>query len=298
MGGKISPRGLPILSGYPNIGLGILVFAYIRGDTFMADAARIMQETIEKAAPLFGKREYAGVVSSAGTKLIQAIAKDDKAVLKKNKLGAPPKLTKSIEKEILRRIENGETLNSITESLELNIATIYYWIDKDENFSKCYNRSKSLMAKTLVEKLVDETSTLSNDQALAARVRADVIKWLAARYAPAEFGEVKRLELKGEVTHTHIHELPDHQKRKIAEAWLMSQADDTPGITAETTGPDLEGVAVREICEEAQGIIPKHKRSASDLPALPAPAGDKRKRGRPRKHIDLDHPIDRQDDPG
>ena len=154
------------------------------------------------------------------------------------------------------------------------------------------------MAKTLVEKLVDETSTLTNDQALAARVRADVIKWLAARYAPAEFGEVKRLELKGEVTHTHIHELPDHQKRKIAEAWLMSHAEDTPGITAETTGPDLEGVAVREICEEAQCIIPKRKRSASGLSALPAPAGDKRKRGRPRKHIDLDHPIDRQDDPG
>jgi hypothetical protein len=138
----------------------------------------------------------------------------------------------------------------------------------------------------MVDKLVTETETLVSENALAARVKSDVVKWVAGRFNPEEFSDLKRIELKGEVNHKHTHELAIEQKRRIAESWLISQEQDAPlpVITAETTGPDLpalEGVAVREICEGEQGERPKRKRSAP--PAKTGKATDKRKPGRPRK---------------
>jgi hypothetical protein len=257
----------------------------------MDAAGQVIQDAIEKAGPLVGKRQYAGVISAAGTKLAKAVAQQNIGIISamKKKIGAPTRLTKKLAEDILRRVEHAETLGSIAKALDLDLATIYKWLDTEKTFAEGYNRSKSLMAKTLVEKLVDETATLQNDQALAARVRADVVKWVAARYSPQEFGDTKRIELKGEISHTHVHQLEEHQKRKIAEAWLASQSLDTPGIVAETTGPDIESGAVREICTDDQGVHPERKRT-SKPPALPKPV----KRGRKPK-VDLDKPIDSVD---
>lgn len=201
--------------------------------------------------------------------------------------GRPSLYTKKIGDEIIKRISNGETLSVIAKDLGFYQDSVYDWMNKDKDFSDRYSKAKEKQAASLINELIDETKELNNDRALAMRVRSDLLKWYAARVAPAEFGEVKRIELKGEVTHKHIHELADHQKRKIAEAWLMSQAEDSQGITSETTGPNLpalESVAVREIQEGEQGIVPKRKRTA---PALVGPKG-KAKGKKPKPDLEAD----------
>lgn len=268
--------------------MGILGFAYIGG--LEVDAAEaVIQKTVEAVAanPKLSSSQYKGMVSKAGVDLKNAVAKQ---LTMQKKKGRPERYTKQIGDIIIKRISNGETLKSICQDMKIEFGAIMEWCDRHEEFGKGYRRARESMAVHLVEGMVENVAVLENDRALAARVQADVVRWVAQRFAPAQFSDSKRIELKGEITHTHIHDLPDHQKRKIAEAWLMSQqTDDSPGITSETTGPDLEAVAVREICEDEQGIVPKRKRTA---PALPGPKGEKGKRGRPRKQVDLDQDLD------
>jgi hypothetical protein len=169
------------------------------------------------------------------------------------------------------------------------------WMQDHESYAKAYSDARKVMAVNLVDELINKTAELKSEDALAARVRSDVVKWVASKFNPEAFSDLKRIELKGEVNHKHTHELAIEQKRRIAESWLISQEQDSalPAITAETTGPDLpalEGVAVHEICEGEQGEQVKRKRSAQ--PGKPA----KRKPGRPRK-LGIDDPIDRDDKP-
>jgi hypothetical protein len=181
--------------------------------------------------------------------------------------GQPTKFNPAVAAQILSRISNGETLPKIVESLSIPIQNIYNWMDKNPAFLESYQRSREQQAKTLVDRMLDETADLKNDQALAARVRSDVIKWVAARYAPSQFSDSKRIELKGEVRHLHTHELAPEQKRRIAESWLISQQEkDFPGIEVTTTGPDREpGVIVQE---EEPKELPRRKKPVVKKPAL------------------------------
>lgn len=257
----------------------------------METVAQVLQETIEKARPVMGKKGYTGVVSRANRAVVQAISQQIMAVQKTPK----KRFTKQTGEEICKRMERGKTLATIAQELDIDISTIYYWLDDDSTgLSEAYKRSKKLMTRTLVDKLVAETESLKSEDALAARVRSDVVKWVASRLNPEEFSDIKRIELKGEINHKHTHELAPEQKRRIAESWLISQEQDVslPAITAETSGPDLpalEGVAVHEICETEQGERPKRKRSEQSSKAT----ASGKQRGRPRKvKLGVDDRVD------
>lgn len=254
----------------------------------MQTVAEVLQETIEKARPVMGKGAYRGVVSSANSAIMKALSKQHTKMIKQYKKAVP--YNKKIGEEICKRMESGKPLIKIAEEMDLDVSTIYHWIDDESTgLGETYNRSKKLMTRSMVDKLVIETDTLKSEDALAARVKSDVVKWVASRLNPEEFSDTRRIELKGEVNHRHTHELAPEQKRRIAESWLVSQEQDLalPTITAETTGPDLpalEGVAVHEICEGEQGERVKRKRSAQPVKV------SKRKPGRPRK-ITIDDPV-------
>lgn len=253
----------------------------------MQTVAEVIQETIEKARPVMGKGAYRGVVSSANSAIMKAISKQTMKTIQQSKKRV--RYDKKIGEEICKGMESGKTLTAIAHEVGIEISTIYSWIDDESTgLKETYNRSKKLMTRSMVDKLVIETETLKSEDALAARVKSDVVKWVAARLNPEEFSDLKRIELKGEVNHKHTHELLPEQKRRIAESWLVSQDQNEtlPPITAETTGPDLpalEGVAVQEICEGEQGERPKRKRSTQPVKA------SKRKPGRPRKITIDDH---------
>ncbi len=191
-------------------------------------------------------------------------AKARKTVIQKQpkKTGRPTAFNPKVADQILSRIANGETLTKIAETLNIPIQNFYNWMDNNQGFLERYHRSREQQARTLVDKLIEETEGLENDRALAVRVRADVIRWVAQRYNPQQFSDSKRIELSGEVNHTHIHQLAPAQRRRIAEAWLMSQTDDdTPGITSETTGPALPAMALEAVGDRDNGVLPTRRKA-------------------------------------
>lgn len=217
------------------------------------------------------RKQSRGAAAIAGKKINAAM------LLKpKKRIGRPSGYTEKIANELCKRISEGETITAICKAMGFSTESVYRWADKYPDFRERYDRARKDQATSLISQLVDEfQANLTNENALAARTKSDLFRWIAARANPGSFGDTKRIELSGEVNHKHTHELSPAQKRRIAESWLISQ-EDSPGITAQTTGPaqggptpsSLESVAVREICEGEQGERPKRKRAVQPTPAI------------------------------
>lgn len=182
----------------------------------------------------------------------------------KKSVGAPVKYSEKLADEICRRLMNGETLSKICDSLKITQAAFYSWLPERPKLVEKYNASKKLQASSLLNQLIDEVSTLQNDQALAARVRSDLIKWYASKVSPSEYGDVKRLELSGEIKHRHVHDLAPEQRRRIAESWLLSTQEDgvlIEGQVESQTLPALEHAGV-SIQQEPTREIPRRVKPA------------------------------------
>ncbi len=166
----------------------------------------------------------------------------------KKKLGRPEKYTEAIGRELCKRISEGETITAVSKSMGFTVESVYRWVEKYEDFRERYYRSRKDQATSLISQLVDEfQENLTNENALAARTKANLFQWIAARQNPHEYGDVKRLELAGQVNHVHTHRLEDHQKRRIAESWLISQsAESVPLLIEATPEPALDRVAATD----------------------------------------------------
>lgn len=198
-------------------------------------------------------------------RLIAQVKKRVAPTLLKNPGGAPSTFTDDIGETICKGLANGKTLTKLCEELKLAPETIYGWVRQNESFSENYHNARASMAKTLIDKLVDESEAIDADNVLAAKVRADILRWVATRYAPSQFADSKRIELAGEVHHRHSHELTDIQKKKIAESWLMSRQE-LPALSVETSGPNLDELeqrGVQPLPEERE--LPRRKVVASKV---------------------------------
>lgn len=217
-----------------------------------------------KKARLDGMIEQA-VHAPTGIARRSIAAKARSAMTPKKSVGAPSKFTESAAQTICRDLANGKTVTRIAESLGITPDCIYGWLKKYPSFAESYQQAREGMARSLVDQLLDEAKETEPDKAMLLKVRGGIIQWAVSRFNPKEFSDSRRIELKGEITHRHTHELAPEQKRRIAESWLISQQPDTLGITAETTGPDLQGVLV---VEPEQREIPKRKKVAVKKPPI------------------------------
>lgn len=186
----------------------------------------------------------------------------------KKALGAPSKYTEKAAQTICRELANGKTVTRIAESLGITPECIYGWLKKYPHFAESYQQAREGMARSLVDQLLDEAKETEPDKAMLLKVRGGIIQWAVSRFCPKEFGDNRRIELKGEITHRHTHELAPEQKKRIAESWLISQQEkDLPLLTAETSGPDREiGVIVQE---EEPKEFPKRKKAVAEKPKVP-----------------------------
>lgn len=189
----------------------------------------------------------------------------------KRSTSKPSPYTERMGIEVCERIARGEVLPEIVRDLHISVNTVYAWIQHDTNgFRERYKTARLQMAETLVDNLLLETRTIAKDEALAAKVRASIVQWYSAKVNPAQYGDNRRIELKGEIQHTHNHELSESQRRRIAESWLLSKESKVPLLIAEstTTGPDREpGVSVSE---PEQRELPRRKAAAIKPKAVEA----------------------------
>ncbi len=184
------------------------------------------------------------------------------------KRGAPTKYTEAKATAICKAVSNGQTLTSIAKELSLTPDTIYKWLRDYPAFSDTFQFAREDSARSLLDELLDEAKAAEPERALLLKTKSAIFTWAIARFNPREFSDSRKIKLEAEVTHTHVHELQPDQRRRIAESWILSKEPELPLLTAETTGPDLEGVSV--VRESDQREIPKRKKVVKQKPAVDA----------------------------
>ena len=163
---------------------------------------------------------------------------------KKRKVGRPTGYSEKIAATICERIENGETLTRICSSDSMpELHQVFKWLDQYPEFNNQYRKSRSYSATAIVDRNSDEIDAATDPQLAALlKVKSESRRWIAARHAPELYGDVKRLEVSGEVRHAHALELTQEQRMRIAQEWLTGlESAKAPALiegTAETTGPD------------------------------------------------------------
>jgi hypothetical protein len=161
------------------------------------------------------------------------------------------------------------------------INTVYEWIKKNDSFSDRYRIARNRMAQSLVDEMLIDARTLDPTTAIVGKVKAQIYQWTAARYAPDIFSDTRRVELKGEVSHKHTHELQAEQKRRIAEAWILSSGQEETVVIPDQTGArSLLTVGTQEPDKGVMTIQPVEERL---IPGRVDPdTGASRKPGRPK----------------
>lgn len=221
-------------------------------------AANRLDDLIERAATTESK-PIKNKLAKKGRELVRGIAKSIYSI------GRPTTYTKKIANHICNEVAAGKTLTRVSEQMGIAINCIYGWLEDHEDFMENYRRSRELWSKSIVDKLYDESEHIDPSEALAKKVRAQIVQWSAARYAPAQFADSKRIELKGQIDHRHVLELPQEQRRRIAEAWLVSSGQEETIVIPDETGRrpaivyepgDLEAAGVSTVAEGQDRIIP------------------------------------------
>lgn len=185
--------------------------------------------------------------------------------------GRPTSYSKALAKQICQEVANGKTLTRVADELGIKLDCVFEWLQTHEDFSDDYEKSRQSWAKVIVDRTIDQSEHIDPAEALAKKVRIGLVQWAAARYAPAQFSESKRIELKGQVDHRHVLELPHEQRRRIAEAWLVSSGQEETIVIPDETGRrpaivhepgDLEAAGISTVADGRDRIIPKRAKVA------------------------------------
>ena len=120
-------------------------------------------------------------------------------------MGRPSDYTEDIAHEICFRIVNGESLNRICKDAHMpNVATVYRWLQRDEDFRNMYARAKEDQADTLADEIQDISdekpmlTIMTDDETVEKldpvginrnRLRVDARKWIAAKLKPRKYGD-------------------------------------------------------------------------------------------------------------
>ncbi|HEX8415238.1 MAG TPA: hypothetical protein VF637_15350 [Sphingomicrobium sp.] len=108
--------------------------------------------------------------------------------------------------ELLLRTERGEPLTRIcTDSNMPSRASVYSWIESDEQFAGRFRAARARGVHALAEECLTIADEPTNDPVQVAnkRVRIDTRLRLAGKWLPKEYGDKLDVNYNAEVTHRH-----------------------------------------------------------------------------------------------
>ena len=99
--------------------------------------------------------------------------------------------TKETRKEVLRRLERGETLNSICRDDDMpSAAIVHKWRKSKPEFRNRYERAREIGYSVMADDLLDIADTKSADEeVMRSRLRVDTRKWLMSKALPKIYGD-------------------------------------------------------------------------------------------------------------
>lgn len=130
------------------------------------------------------------------------MAKPKQTIAQREKLkhagGRPSSYTAKVGTVICDRISLGESLRSITAEEGMpDRVTVLRWLSANEEFRTQYARARDMQADSLAEEGLERGRAATSENANAARVHLDAIKWFAGKVAPKKYGDRLTAELTG-----------------------------------------------------------------------------------------------------
>lgn len=91
--------------------------------------------------------------------------------------------------EIVRRVAGGETIRSIAADLGVNPNRISTWVNSSDERAEALSRARMRGAHALVEEGHSIVMQATNESATVAKLQSDYLKWMAAKFNAAAYGE-------------------------------------------------------------------------------------------------------------
>src|SRR4051812_35000371 len=114
--------------------------------------------------------------------------------------GRPSTHTPELGQAILDRLAQGESLTEICRGKAMpHRVTVLRWMEKDPAFRNAYAHARELCGDAAAERAVREGLAATPENAQAARVRFDALRWWASKLAPKVYGEKIQNEHSGSV---------------------------------------------------------------------------------------------------
>jgi hypothetical protein len=135
-------------------------------------------------------------------------------------VGRPSIYTAELADEICLRIAEGESLRTIcAEAGKPNFSTVMQWVIEDRGgFHAMYRRAREVQAHNLAERaLAEAMSARGNEDATAARLRFDALRWFCGKMLPKVYGE--RVEI-DQTTRAVVSDEP-----LTADEWFAKYGD-------------------------------------------------------------------------
>jgi hypothetical protein len=147
-------------------------------------------------------------------------------------MGRPSLYTPELADEICRRLAEGESLRAICRGEGMpSFATVENWVIDDRGgFHAMYRRAREVQAHNLAERaLAEAMSACGNEDAAAARLRFDALRWYAGKLLPKAYGE--RVEVE-QTVRAVVSDQP-----MTAEEWFEKYGDKSSPHSIKT-GPE------------------------------------------------------------
>jgi hypothetical protein len=117
------------------------------------------------------------------------------------KRGRPSSYSDELATTICDRLTQGEALIAITSDAGMpSIRSVFRWLEANDRFRREYARARELQAHVMAEKAVAAGDAATPEDAHAARVRYDAMRWYAGKLLPKTYGDKVQQEHSGTVT--------------------------------------------------------------------------------------------------
>lgn len=137
------------------------------------------------------------------------------------KMGRPSTYNPKTAKAICTLVARGLTIRKICKIKSLpSKTTLFRWY-ADPNLSDFrdqYTRARQFQAMAEADEILELADTADKDTAHAIRVRMDARKWRCERFNRAAFGDVRQVNVSGQVDHRHAV-LIAHQDEILSDVY-------------------------------------------------------------------------------
>lgn len=138
-------------------------------------------------------------------------------------MGRPSEYNTDVAAQICAQLVEGKSLRSICRQEDMpGLTTVFKWLKDFPDFANQYACAREAQADTLADEITDIADDSANDyydrplkdgetervvdteHINRARLRVDARKWIASKLKPKKYGDIKEVQLSGEVTLVEI----------------------------------------------------------------------------------------------